>query len=109
MVSFALTAFYLLAAHWLADYPLQGDFLAKAKQAGPMQFYHLVAHAGIQGAAVALVTGSLWLGLAEWAAHTIIDEAKVKGKTSFVVDQALHIACKAVWLLVLIVLREPSP
>lgn len=91
----------LLAAHWLCDYPLQGDFLAKAKQAGPLRVYHLVAHAGIHGGAVALVTGSLWLGLLEWALHTVIDELKVRGKTSFAVDQALHIGCKLAYFYVL--------
>jgi len=103
METTAYLGLMLLAAHWVADYPLQGDFLATAKFKGPLRFYHLVAHAGIHGGAVALVTGSVWLGLAEWLAHTIIDELKVKGKTSFAVDQALHIACKAAWLLILTV------
>lgn len=91
-------ALFLLAAHWVADYPLQGDFLASAKQKGPLRFYHLVAHAGVQAGAVALVTGSVWLGLIEWALHTAIDEAKVKGKTTFAADQALHISCKAFYV-----------
>lgn len=93
-------ALMLLAAHWLADYPLQGDFLAKAKFEGPLRAYHLVAHAGIHGGAVALVTGIVWLGLAEWVAHTIIDELKVRGWTSFALDQTLHILCKIVWLAI---------
>jgi len=101
MESMLMMALMLIGAHWLCDYPLQGPFLSDAKQNGPLRFYHLVAHAGIQGAAVVLVTGNIWLGLAEWAAHTVIDEAKVRGKTSFAVDQALHIGCKAVWLVVL--------
>ena len=92
----------LLGAHWVCDYPLQGEFLAKAKLEGPLRFYHLVAHAGIHGAAVALVTRNVWLGLAEWAAHTVIDELKIKGKTTFAVDQALHIACKALWLALVV-------
>lgn len=91
----------LLAAHWVADYPLQGDFLAKAKQQGPLRAYHLVAHAGIHGGAVALVTGSVWLGLVEWVLHTVIDEAKVKGKTDFAIDQALHIGCKLIYAALL--------
>jgi len=98
-----MMALALLGAHWLCDYPLQGQFLSDAKATGPLRFYHLVAHAGIHGAAVALVTGNVGLGLAEWAAHTVIDEMKVKGKTSFAVDQALHIICKAVWLAILLV------
>ena len=91
----------LLGAHWLCDYPLQGQFLSDAKQSGPLRIYHLIAHSGIQGAGVAVVTGSIWLGLAEWLAHTFIDEAKVRGRTTFALDQALHIACKIVWLVYL--------
>lgn len=87
----------LLGAHWICDYPLQGQFLSDAKQKGPLRAYHLVAHAGIQGAAVALVTGNVWLGLAEWLAHTIIDELKVRARTTFALDQALHIVCKVIW------------
>ncbi len=101
MESMMMLALMLLGAHWLCDYPLQGQFLSDAKAAGPLRIYHLVAHAGIHGAAVALVTGNLWLGLAEWAAHTVIDELKVRGKTSFAIDQALHITCKLWWLLLL--------
>jgi hypothetical protein len=93
-----MLALMLLGAHWLCDYPLQGQFLSDAKSKGPLRFYHLVAHAGIQGAAVALVTQNVWLGLAEWLLHTAIDEAKVRGHTTFAQDQALHIACKAFWL-----------
>ncbi len=96
-------AMMLLGAHWLCDYPLQGQFLSDAKAKGPLRFYHLVAHAGIQGAGVALVTGNVWLGIAEWIAHTAIDEAKVRGKTTFAIDQALHIGCKAVWLLIVVI------
>lgn len=93
---------FLLAAHWVADYPLQGDFLAKAKADGPLRAYHLIAHAGIHGCAVAIVTGSVWLGLIEWAMHTCIDEAKVKGKTGFATDQALHIICKITYVALVV-------
>lgn len=100
MESILMLAVLLLGAHWVCDYPLQGDFLATAKQKGPLRFYHLWAHAGIHGAAVALVTSNVWLGLAEWLAHTVIDELKVRGRSTFALDQALHIVCKAVWLLI---------
>lgn len=101
MESLAHVALALIAAHWLADYPLQGQFLSEAKVKGPLRLYHLVAHAGIHGGAVALVTGSVWLGIAEWLAHTAIDEAKVRGWTNFATDQALHVACKVLWLMIL--------
>lgn len=90
--------FLLLGAHWICDYPLQGDFLAKAKFEGPLRVYHLLAHSGIQGAAVTLVTGSLWLGLAEWFIHTVTDELKVRGRTTFAQDQAIHVTCKVLWV-----------
>lgn len=102
MDSMLMMALMLIGAHWLCDYPLQGRFLSDAKAKGPLRLYHLVAHAGIHGASVALVTGNVWLGLAEWFAHTVIDEMKVRGKTSFAFDQAMHVACKATWLAIVI-------
>lgn len=101
---YMMLALMLLGAHWICDYPLQGQFLSDAKAKGPLRFYHLIAHAGIQGAGVALVTANVWLGLAEWVLHTLIDEAKVRGKTTFAQDQALHIACKALWLIIIFAL-----
>lgn len=98
MTDMPTMALLLLAGHWVADYPLQGDFLATAKAQGPLRVYHLAAHAGIHAGAVALVTGSAWLGLSEFVAHAIIDENKTHGRISFATDQALHIACKAAWL-----------
>ncbi|MCW0014895.1 hypothetical protein [Rhizobium sp. BT-226] len=65
---------------------LQGQFLSDAKQSVPLHVYQLVAHAGIQGAGGAVVTGNMWLGLLEWLAHTTIDVAKVRGKTIFAQD-----------------------
>jgi hypothetical protein len=90
----------LCAGHWLADYPLQSDFLVKAKVEGPLRVYHLVAHAGIHGAVVGLITGSALLGIAEWIVHVVIDEAKIRGRISFAQDQALHLLCKLVWLVI---------
>ncbi|NKL34993.1 hypothetical protein GFL49_14535 [Rhizobium leguminosarum bv. viciae] len=40
----------------------------------------------------------MWLGLLGWLAHTTIDEAKARGKTTFTQDLALHIICKVIWL-----------
>lgn len=99
--SLPLILFMLLAAHWVADYPLQGDFLARTKAEGPLRAYHLIAHAGIHGGAVALVTGSLALGLVEWVLHTLIDEMKVRGRTSFSADQAMHLTCKMLYVALL--------
>ncbi|MEI1249247.1 hypothetical protein [Rhizobium aouanii] len=42
----------------------------------------------------------MWLGLLEWLAHTTMDGAKVRGKTTFA--QASDIFCKALWLAYLV-------
>ncbi|MBO0141490.1 DUF3307 domain-containing protein [Agrobacterium sp. Ap1] len=106
MEALMMMALMLVGVHWILDYPLQGDFLANAKFNGPLRFYHLVAHAGIQGTGVAVVffvfigPQAVWFGLSEWLAHIVIDELKVRGKTTFAVDQALHVICKALWLAI---------
>lgn len=92
----------LIVAHAVCDYPLQGDFLARAKnRSAPLPgvpwWQALGAHAVMHGGAVWLVTGSLWLGLAETIAHALIDDAKCSGRLTFDADQALHVACKLAW------------
>jgi hypothetical protein len=96
--------FALISAHALADYPLQGDFLAKAKnRAAPIPgvpfWQALGAHSIIHGAAVALITKSTALGIAETAVHAVTDDLKCRGKLTFNQDQAIHIACKLAWFL----------
>lgn len=93
----------LLAGHALADYPLQGDFLSKAKnRANPIPgvpwYQGLLSHAAIQGGMVGLVTGSLTLGAAEFVVHCLIDDSKCMGRISYNTDQALHVACKVAWV-----------
>lgn len=95
----------LVAAHAVCDYPLQGDFLAKAKNRmapipGVPWWQALGAHAAIHGGAVGLITGVWWLGLLEFAAHFIIDDLKCRGRLSFNGDQAAHLLCKAAWVAV---------
>lgn len=95
----------LLLGHALADYPLQGDFLSKAKnRASPIPgvpwYQALGAHALIHGGFVALITGMPVLGLAEFVIHALTDDAKCKGRISFNTDQAIHIACKGAWAII---------
>lgn len=102
--------FALLAVHALLDFPLQGDTLAVNKnpdantelQKHVPWYYWLGAHAFIHGGGVALVTGSVWLGLAETFAHFWIDLCKCKKFFNIHVDQLLHVVCKVVWVLVYI-------
>lgn len=99
----------LVFAHFLADYPLQGDFLGKGKnRVTPIPgipFYHpLTAHAVIHGGFVGLITGTVWLGIAEAVIHWITDDAKCRGWIGYNTDQAIHIGCKLVWVGILVAL-----
>ncbi len=89
----------------MCDYPLQGDFLSRGKNhrapiPGVPWYQCLVAHSLIHGGMVALLTGSIWLGLAEVACHAAIDYSKCDGRFGFYVDQALHAGCKMLWAVI---------
>lgn len=97
----------LLGAHALADYPLQGDFLARAKNRmaplmGVPWQQALGAHALIHALFVLLITQVVWLALFELVAHAVIDDLKCRGRISFNADQALHALCKVGYVLVLL-------
>jgi hypothetical protein len=109
----------LLVGHALADYPLQGDFLARAKNyrqpiPGVPWIHGLFWHSVIHGGVVGLITGSVWLGVAETGVHLVIDHAKCMGwfgpsdgasyyvQRAFHLDQALHVLCKLVWVAILL-------
>ncbi len=94
----------LLTAHALADFPLQPSFLAESKNRystlGTIPWpYALSAHALIHGGFVAVLTGSAVLGVAETVTHWVTDWVKCEDRIGLAADQALHIACKVVWLL----------
>ena len=95
----------LLFAHLLFDYPLQGDWLARAKNRhDPIPhvpwYQAMFAHTAMHGMAVWIITGIPLLGLAEMAIHWITDDLKLQGELTFNQDQAIHIACKVVWALI---------
>lgn len=113
----------MIVAHLLLDYPLQGDFLAKAKNHqngidGVPWVQALMAHSILQAAGVWLVTGSMALGFFEFIAHAAIDYGKSAGwyqsvdakgfstwaafERAYHVDQLLHILCKALWVWLII-------
>lgn len=94
----------LLCAHFLADYPLQGDFLSLNKsRKGPnyVPWWHaLVAHAFIHGGFVAIITDHWWLGLAETCIHAMTDHLKCEKRIGINFDQSIHIICKIVWFVI---------
>lgn len=102
----------LVFAHCLADYPLQGDFLARAKNhmnqfGAPVDVPWAIAlavHAFIHAGFVAYLTHSLAFGAAEFVVHCITDYMKNDGKLgtgegAFARDQLLHVAHKAMWAI----------
>ena len=115
VIDFIELFFWLVFFHFLADYPLQGEFLARFKN--PKDTLHddnrfgegawrwaLWGHSLIHGGVVFFATGIMWLGFAEMLAHAIIDKRKVDGKITFHQDQTLHMIVKALWAVIAIAL-----
>lgn len=92
----------LIFAHFLCDYPLQGDFLSRAKNSknpveGVPWYQAMMAHCGIHAGAVLFITGSPFIALLEFVLHFLMDDAKCRGEVTYNQDQAFHIGCKIVW------------
>ena len=94
--------FFLLCGHFIFDFPLQGDTVAREKNPGSTTelqkhvpwFYWGLAHAFSHAFAVAFITRSaVCAGIELWS-HFGTDYLKCKQKFSIHVDQALHIAFK---------------
>lgn len=108
MHAFSFLLFWLLVGHAVADYPLQGDFLSKAKNfrnpiPGFPWWIALSAHAMIHAGAVALVTDNYGLAFMEFIVHFMIDMLKCNGSTDVIDDQLLHVICKIAWTLAIVV------
>ncbi|MDQ7996074.1 MAG: DUF3307 domain-containing protein [Luteibacter sp.] len=104
---FVTTIFLLLVGHALADYPLQGDFLSRAKNErapipGVPWWQAMAAHCLIHAGVVYLVTGSIVLAALEFVIHGITDRAKCFGWIGFSTDQAIHVACKFLWAITVV-------
>lgn len=107
--------FVLVIGHAFADFPLQGDFLSKGKNRNslPPQLadgkgspkdlwvYLMTAHCLIHAGFVLIITGMVVLALVEFVLHFLIDCMKCEGRTSFAMDQWLHILCKAAFVAVI--------
>jgi hypothetical protein len=111
----AETAFLLAVTHFVLDFPLQGDTVALQKsrrtdnalsKAVPWQWW-MTAHASSHALGVWLVTRSLPAACAELALHFSIDVLKCEMKISLRTDQALHLLCKAVYIVVLALTAAP--
>lgn len=98
----------LLFWHALADFPLQGDFLARAKDPSAIGNFIwpwcLGAHCMIHAGGVFIITQSWQAAVFELATHWVIDYMKCYGRISFHTDQALHLLGKLI-IVVYLVLR----
>ena len=99
--------FALVIAHALADYPLQSAYMAQQKDSEaadtPSEWLiALLAHCAIHAGGVWLITGNMYLGLVEFCLHALIDFGKSKKRYDLIVDQALHILCKVVYVIVFV-------
>lgn len=92
----------LLCTHFLLDFSIQGDFVAKYKarivEGRSNEFWKwvLTAHAASHALPVLLLTNSLILGLVMFTSHFLIDFLKCEQKLNFNQDQTLHILVIAV-------------
>ena len=103
--------FALAIGHALADFPLQGEFLAMCKNRRhlirlkdpnlppEMWVTCMAAHCLIHAGMVWAITGSVVLGAVELVVHWMLDMAKCEGKTGFTLDQIMHILCKVVYVV----------
>lgn len=94
--------FWLIVSHFVCDYPLQSDFMAKGKNrhtaiTGMSWWIIMAAHCAVHAGGVALATSNWKLGIAEFVFHYFIDCGKCEGVLGFKGDQALHLACKGFW------------
>lgn len=102
--------FWLLVGHAVADYALQSEAMARGKNRAylstsphvPPWWIWLGSHSMIHGGAVALVLGDWRFGVAEAVCHSLIDFGKCEGKYGIKVDQAAHVACKVLWLVLFV-------
>lgn len=118
---FSLSPFEMLCllmfGHFLADYAFNSEFMVKGRdRTKPLPntpwYQVMFAHAALHGGFVGIITGSVWLGLAETAIHFVIDDAKCTKKfgekNAYNIDQYLHFQCKVAWVGIAAFFELPS-
>jgi len=102
---FALFAAFVVM-HALADFPLQGSYIARQKSRVLADnrsdwIVALIAHCVIHAGGVWLVSGSLAFAAVEFSLHGLIDLGKGEEKYGIIPDQLLHLVCKLAYALIL--------
>lgn len=91
--------FQLIFGHIVADFVLQNDFMAKAKNhvkpiEGIPPLLILSYHSFIHSFVVYLITGKVSFAIFEFIAHFLLDFAKNARILTFSQDQFGHLVCK---------------
>ena len=95
--------FLLLCVHALTDFQLQNGAMwhFKKRRVSDRWWHWLTAHALICGGGVYVVTQCLPLAICEVFLHWMIDFCKGEECISFQTDQILHLACRIVYVIIL--------
>ena len=89
--------YWILACHFMGDYVLQIDFLAKTKGTN---WWHLIAHCFLYSLPFAVVFGLDLRIITIVLTHIIVDAAKARYKAiDYVTDQILHLFVALVYLV----------
>lgn len=118
---YLIIMFYLLGAHALFDFALQGDAVAinknrhlkTALQKTVPWYFWMLSHTMSHGFAVACLLKFLSIpieiavlcGLVETGLHFAIDYYKCEKLFGIIVDQLLHVACKIILVLIILGLQ----
>lgn len=113
-MNFIEILFILLFLHFLADFSLQSEAMAKGKNRhfkpeyvpeGQKYkitwFYWLIAHAFIQGGLIFIFFPIVWIALIEVVFHFLLDFFKCDNITNPHIDQGLHILLRIIYATVI--------
>ena len=100
--------FQMVIAHAIADFVLQPDAMGFGKNRNsdaqrtkgalfPHWYYWMTSHALVHSGAIYLLTGNIYIALAELVTHWIIDFCKCEGWFNLHLDQTLHMFCKVIY------------
>jgi len=109
-----LLLFQLIIAHIFADFVFQSNVMAESKNRHnkpeyipkgqkftPCWHYWLSAHAIVHGGMCYLVTGLMWICIAEFVLHFTIDLIKCESLIGPHTDQVLHYLCKFGYVIII--------
>ena len=86
----------LIYCHFIGDYVLQNDFIAKTKGEN---WYHLVVHCVLYSLPFFVLFGFTWQLSFIFITHMIIDPLKARyNKINYATDQLLHYIVMLVYL-----------